>query len=451
MLKFKTWLVESVGKHEDFSNLKPYHSYKTDSGHDVDVHILNEPEGKKAVYFNNDLGVITKLATWSHNSELPSKDELEQLGKDKKKIDENENLNEATTGGNVTPDTAGKIAERAAALQLIHYKHEQSKTVGSPKHKAEAAEHNTALASLSKGLNKDQVALRIKHGQEMGHAAFQSLKSDHGPKFKLKNVSLTSKSGDIGRFTGGKHNDGQENPSDVSVEVANSDKTPHDAKESHFEGFSLKSSSKSSAITAKNPAIHLNGMLDVPTREFKAEKVAREGLNDLRRKLGHGGKTASEMAKHIADARQKEGVSSNSSIEQKANELAGPVKKDVIKELHSHLSHLTENGHHAMIGNMLRNHLTQPTSMPWKKIHAQGHKEDNVRATVTSGSESEMNHLFKNKKTNYAVTRSDARVTIHKVNKDGTHTPLVHYSPKPKSNAAKENTMGWNVIPVNTH
>lgn len=443
---FKEWIVEAIGEKHDFSSLTPYHAYTTPDGHKITVHVFNGPKGKHAISYNHDADAITKMISWGHSDEPPKKSELETLGR------EDHNLNESLQGKDVSSDTAGKLAEHAMAGTLIHYKHEQQGTVGSPEHHAEVEEHKTKFEELAKGHDPAQVELRRKHGEQMAHVAMESLKLKHGPSMKLKSIGQTSKSGDIGKFTKGKHNDGQENPSDVSVEVSNSEKSSN-PKESHYEGFSLKSSGKSKNITAKNPKADMGGILDTESRKLGTEKIARDGLHKIAVKMGHGDKTSAERSRVIDDARKKEGVTSGSSIELEANNHAMSVKKDVSNELHAHLSHLIETGHHRVIGKMLEHHLSQSTDMPWSKLHAQGDKPTNVKATLTAGSDSPMNKIFRNKATRYAVTtpHDGARVSIHKVNSDGTHTTIAHYAPKPKSNALKENTMGWNVVPASTH
>ena len=223
-----------------------------------------------------------------------------------------------------------------------------------------------------------------------------------------------------------------------------------------YEGGSLKSSGKSNKITAKNPAIHMGHLLDHPSREFKAEKISREGIvKHVLKKMGFHGKSAADRSRAIDAARKEEGVKNMSSLETEANKHGKQIKSDLAKELHTHLTHLTKvgpEGHH-MIGNMLSKHLTAETSMPWFKVHTQGTDPDKIRTTITHGSESPMNKVFKDKKTRYAVTHSTTgdRVTIHKVEKDGSHTPLAHYAPKTKSNVLKSDVHGWNVIPGDVH
>jgi hypothetical protein len=458
MKSFKYWLEESFGEHNNFGSLKPHHSFLTDDGHKVDIHIMNNPNGKHAVYFNKNLKNVVKLVHFPHDSKLPSKRDLEKDDTDSEK-----DLHESNAS--LDGDTAGKIAEHSAIIHMMGHMHTQKKTVGSEQHKSDIAPHEAAIKKLSVGKNPDHVALRREHGKAMANAALETIKMEHGPKVKIHAVGHTAKSGDIGRFTNGKHNDTQENPSDMGIKVSNSEKSEN-KKEHHYHGSSLKSSSKSNTITAKNPAIHMGGLLDHPSRKFNAENISRNGLKSVHATMGHAGVSAANRSRILDSAREKvqkikeefifEAAKPMTELESKANELARPVKHKLAKELHNHITHLTthpdvgDEGHH-MIGHMLSQHLTPQTSMPWVKIHAKGETKENVKATVTSGSESPLNKIFRNKKTRYASTHHGERVTIHKVEKDGSHTALAHYSPKTKSNAFKSDVHGWNVVPANSH
>ena len=455
LLGFSKWtsvsLNENFGKGHSFKGVKPHHKYKTKDGHEMHVHIMNNEHGHHAVHYNNSLKAITKLTFWSKGAKHPSKKELERMGVDE---DEPKSLLERYLLEKVTkdfdPDTAGKITEHSTALHLIGHKHEASGTYGSDEHLEEIEPHKSAIARLSDGRDPAKVKVRIEHGKAAAGAILNTIRTNHGPTARITGVGHTSKSGDIGRFTGGRHNDGQENPSDVSVEVSGSEKAKSKG-EKHYEGFSLKSSEKSGQITAKNPAIHLDGMLDHPSRKLETDKVSRRELSKVHKKLGFSDQTAAQRRAAIEAARKKEKVKSNSSLEQKANEAAKSSKETVNKEFHKHMRHLIdkvgEEGHQ-MIGKMLQSHLTQRTSMPWSKVHVRGNSVDRVSATVTPGSESPLNKVFKSKKTRYEVSLHGARTTIHKVEKNGSLKAVAHYTPKTKSNALKENVHGWNVIPV---
>jgi hypothetical protein len=450
MIKFKQFIKENFGDDHSFDNLIPHHKYKTSDGHDVHVHLFNNPNGRHAVFFNKNLGVISKLVHWGHDAEHPTKEELEASGKDV----ESDQLKESVLNEEhkpLDPDSAGKITEHHTAIGLIGHKHAQHGTYGSEEHKAEVAPHHAAVAKLAEGKDPDHVELRKHHGQVAADAALEHLKAKHGPDVKISKVGHTSKPGDIGRFTNGKHNDTQENPSDVAVEVHNSDLS-HDKSEKHHEGYSLKSSKKSNNITLKGPGIDMGGDLDHPTRKLNTAKISKKGCQDVADKCGMGHLTAAERKREIDKVRKKEGVSSYSSIEKTANEHGRAPKVALSKELHKHISHLTNQPDgHKIIGSMLKKHMTATTSMPWTKIHVQGDKKERTRATVTHGSESPLRKVFNSSKTKYAVTRNGERTTIHKVEKDGSHTPLAHYSPKTKGNVLASAGHGWNVLAAASH
>lgn len=446
---FKYFISESFGEDHRYSGLKPHHSYTTSDGHDIDVHVFNNPRGKHAVFFNKDLNQVTKLVHWSKDSDHPTKDELEKSG-----YDSEYNLNESATsdGEKLGSNEAGVVAEHGAVIHMLNHMHKQNGTYGTDEHYNDIKPHQDAIDNMAKGKSKSDVELRMAHGKEMANAALEALKLKHGPQATIEKVGHTSKPGDIGRFTGGKHNDTQENPSDFAVTVKNSSLSD-DPNEQHYEGYSLKSSAKSSTITAKNPAIHFDGSLDHPTRKLGAEDISRKGLKKVHKDMGYAGVSAAERARVINQARKTEGEKM-SSVEHEANAKSKSIKDKIAKELHDHISHLTNNvgqEGHQMVGKLLAKHLTPNTSMPWSKIHVKGDKPTNVRATVTPGSESPLNKIFKNKNTKYAVTQHGARVSFHKVEKDGSLTTLAHYTPKTKSNAFKSDVHGWNVLPAAVH
>ena len=460
MKSFKYWLkeniiIENFGDDHDFSGLKPHHSFKTNDNHDIDVHLFNNPQGKHAVFFNKNLKGITKLVHYAHNAQI-SKHDLEKAGHEDD--DEVENIHEELLIEKLKPNSAGKIAEHSAVMHMIGHMHNQNGTYGSPKHKKEIEPHKKAIKEFGHGSTPQEVGLRVRHGQEMANAALESLKMKHGPHMKIVKVGHTAKPGDIEKFTGGKHKDTQDNPSDMAVHVkVPKSKGLHESEEEHehhYEGFSLKSSSKQSNITTRSPAIHFHGALDHPTRALKTKEISSSGLKNIHKSMGHEGKTDKERKDIVRDHRQKEGVSSGSKIELKANEHNRGVHEHLAKELHDHIKHLTtktgNEGHH-MVGKMLHNHLSPKTSMPWSKIHVKGEHEHKIHASVTPGSEHPMNKIFKNKNTKYSSTRSGNTVNIHKVEKDGSHTTLAHYRPKAADTAFASSSHKWDVKVANSH
>ena len=290
-------LKESFGDDHDFKNLKPIHSFNTDDNHKVDVHLFNGPNGQHAVFFNKNLNAVTKLVHWNHGASRPTNSELEKAGSE----DHEHNLKEDKS---LSADSAGKIAEHSAVIHLMNHMHNQKGTYGTSSHKSDIAPHEEEIKRLGSGVNPHDVELRREHGRAAAAAAIEAVKMEHGPKATIERVGHTAKAGDIGKFTRGKHNDDQTNPSDVAVHIKNSSKsTPEDPD--HYHGFSLKSSSKSSQITAKNPAIHMHGLLDHPSRKLGAETISRTGLKGLHASLGAAGKSAAERGRMIAAARTK--------------------------------------------------------------------------------------------------------------------------------------------------
>lgn len=461
MKSFKFWLKESIlienfGSGHDFSGLKPYHSFKTDDSHDIDVHVFNNDHGKHAIFYNKNLKGITKLVHWSKDSEQPSKADLEKSGHD----DNKEDLQEDFLIEKITPNTAGKIAEHSAVMHMIGHMHKQHNTYDSPQHKKDIGPHKKAIRDLGKNSTKQEVGLRVRHGQEMANAALQSLHTKHGPHMKIVRVGHTAQTGDIEKFTKGKHKDDQTNPSDMAVHV----KVPKHLKETsgedvehehHYEGFSLKSSAKSSNITTKNPGVDFGGDLHHHSRELKTKEISSKGAKETHEKVGLGGTTPKHRESVMRAARAKEGVEHGSSIEKQANAHAATVHEKLAKELHHHIKHLTtkagDSGHH-LVGKMLEKHLVPKTSMPWSKIHVKGTHEGKINSTVTPGSEHPMNKILRNKKTKYASTLHKNTVTIHKVENDSSHTPLAHYRAKAGGKEAMLATSHkWDVKTANGH
>jgi hypothetical protein len=291
-------LKESFGDDHDFKNLKPIHSFNTDDNHKIDVHLFNGPNGQHAVFFNKNLNAVTKLVHWNHGASRPTNSELEKAGSE----DQEHNLKEEEE--KITADSAGKIAEHSLVIHLMNHMHKQKGTYGSSSHKSDITAHEKEIERLGSGVNANDIELRKEHGRAAAAAAIETIKMEHGPKATIERVGHTAKSGDIGKFTHGKHNDDQTNPSDVAVHIKNSSKsTPEDPD--HYHGFSLKSSSKSSQITAKNPAIHMHGLLDHPSRKFGAETISRSGLKGLHAAMGVSGKSAAERGRMIAAAREQ--------------------------------------------------------------------------------------------------------------------------------------------------
>jgi hypothetical protein len=212
-------LTESKRKHQK----KPYHKYKNKSGHHIHVYIKKTKTGHAAHFHNKTFGSLEKTVHWSSTKAKPTKKELELLESEHASII-NLLIEKTIERKKLDPDTAGKISEVSAVIHMIHHKHDAEGTINSEAHKTEIAPYRKYLKKLSEGKDLHSVKVRIAHGREMSNAALAHIKEKHGENAYPKRVGHTSKSGDIGRFTNGKHNDGQENPSDMMIEIGHKSK-----------------------------------------------------------------------------------------------------------------------------------------------------------------------------------------------------------------------------------
>jgi hypothetical protein len=232
------------------------------------------------------------------------------------------------------------------------------------------------------------------------------------------------------------------------------------ADEPKYEGFSLKSSKKSNNITVKNPLIDMGGTLDHVTRKLNTRTISSEGLSKAQTKTAKAMKIKGDIStgpkrKSIINGyREREGVTSNSSIEHEANKHAYEVKGHVAGEFHEHLNHLLTNtgsDGHKMIRNMLLHHLTPETSFPVSKVYAKGDHPDKVSAKVESLDTSPVKKLLQSRSPRFVATRNGHTVTIHHDDGKGNLVALAHYRPKTKGNAFEHSIHGWNVIPATRH
>ena len=461
-----------------------YHSYVTKDGHHIDIHIHNNKDGSgSATHYNKHLNAVVKKTIWSHPSAHPTIKELMESYVEERKNFLIESFFLLEREGKIDGDTGGKISEHSAVMHVhLHILENLPKNSKEREHHTDRVEyHRKSIEKLMSGKNTHDGTVRIHHGKMMARLAIDHALEKGRKKFKkevqIVNVGHTAKSGDIGRFTRGKHNDGQENPSDMVIEVKPVSKkkklyeaTASPEDESHFEGFSLKSAKKAKRITAKNPAIDFGGILDHNTRKLNTEKISRSALKSVREKtLGSWYKkgtnekvirkhsflrdrTAADMGRFIKRLRVKEKVEDKepTSIEKIANKHAYDSKIKIAEELHNHLHHLinnTNDGHH-QIRRMLTDHLTAQTSLPWSKIHARGEKIDKVSATIEPGNESDIAKIIQHPDTKFHTEHRGARVTVSAIDGEGKFIPLAHYSPKTNSNALKCDAHGWNVLPA---
>jgi hypothetical protein len=457
LITFKAYsaLIES----HDFSNLTPYHSYSTDDGHNVDVHIFRNGEHKTAIFHNKSLGAITKIVAFPHSSNL-SKEELMHAGKEVQQNDLKESVEliqekmQTLSTGEPAPkldnDPAGKIAEINLYKELVNHRHKQDGTFGSREHKFELKQHDEELTKITKDQDPKQVAVRAAHGKAMAAAVIKHVE-EHHPGATLSRIGRTSKPGDIARFTKGVHTDGQENPSDVTLELKHSD------GEHSFLGVSAKSTGKSSGnITAKNPGVagqdeFLSG--GPATRKSEANKIAKAGREKILKKwkmedLPDRSKTGDSRKARVTDTDPKTGKPVINELGKKMNVDFKQNNEETARELQIQLEHLMSKGTkgHQHIGKWLHNNLVSDEGMPWIKATGHGKELDKVHAVVKHGSESPLSDILKNKNTKFAIHRSGSAVTLHKVEKDGTHTQIVRVATKPNSHGAYSSQM-YNFTP----
>lgn len=495
---FRTWLVEEADK--SFEGITPHHIYHTEHGHLVHVHLEKDEHGTHATFVNKHLGGVVKTVSWKPDAETPSKHELEKASAYEPE-DEEEDLKEEFLGfrqllekappkvkvekpkkeapvkkeaehvdksGNLSINAGGVLTEMATHFHLNEHKHKVNGTYGSPEHAAEQKEIQDRINVISKHANAtketaEQIQTRIYHGRAAAAGIIRDVRAMHGPKARIVNVGHTSKPGDISRFTRGHHNDTQDNTADVAVEVSGSNKTEGaNSDGSHFHGWSLKSSKKSAEITAKNPAANMSGLIDHKTRSLQADEVGKKALDKhVLKPLGISGKTPAERSKlldaHRAEHEAAGGEKNKSSMELKANEGGKKAIFDQNHELHEHLKHLTnlpKNEGHKMIGKMLTAHLMPDTDMPNSKVKVSGEKKEKIKAVVEPNSEHPIKKLLSNPKTKFDVRKNANGGAIHVGHihpESGEFVHLATYAAKPKSNASKAGTMGWNIKAAKFH
>lgn len=498
MHTFKTWLTEET----TYEGRTPHHVYHTEHGHLIHVHLDKDEHGTHATFINKHLGDgVVKHVSWKPDAEAPSKHELEKSSAYEPEDDEEDLKEELLTfkgmlaekappksvvakpakakaepkeaehvdkSGNLSINAGGVLTELATHYHLNEHKHKVMGTHGSPEHQAEQKEIQDKINVIAKHKNanaatKEQVQNRIYHGRSAAAGIIRDVRAMHGPKARIQNVGHTSKPGDISRFTRGHHNDTQDNTADVAVEIKGSHKTDKaNSDGTHFHGWSLKSSKKSAEITAKNPAADMGGMLDHKTRKLEADKTGKAALEKhVFKPLGIGGKTPAERGKILDQARAEHdaagGEKNKSPMELKANEGGKKAIQAQNNELHDHLKHLTtlpKNEGHKMIGKMLTHHLMPDTDMPNSKVKVSGEKKEKIKAVVEPNSDHPIKKILSNPKTKFDVRKNAGGGAIHvgyTHPESGEFVHLATYAAKPKSNASKAGTMGWNIKAAKFH
>lgn len=500
MQNFKNWLVESASAEHNYEGRTPHHIYNTESGHEVHVHIDRDEHGNHAVFINKHLGDgVVKTVHWRAGDEQPTKQELEKLSaydpedeeekhvkeeflsfksllekapapkvakvakakpaKEPKKEKEAQHVN---PDGSLSINAGGVVTELATLYHLNEHKHKMAGTLGSKEHLETQKAIQDSINKITKGANKDAVQTRIYHGRSAAAGIIRDVRQNHGNKARIINVGHTSKAGDISRFTRGTHNDTQENTADVAAEIANSHKKSQNSDNTHFHGWSLKSSKKSAEITAKNPGANMDGILNHSSREFKGDEVGRAALSKFVHKpMGLGNMERKEREAALNKARAEHeaagGEKNKSPFELKANEGAKKAIMAQNNELHDHLKHLAslpKSEGHKMIGKMLTKHLMPDTDMPNSKVKVSGEQKGKIRSVVEPNSEHPLKKLLSDPKTKFDVRKNPGGGAVHvgfSHPKTGEFVHLATYAAKPKSNASKENTMGWNVKAAKFH
>lgn len=497
MHSFKNWLTEET----TYEGRTPHHVYHSESGHLIHVHLDKDEHGTHATFINKHLGdAVVKQVSWKPDAEHPSKHDLEKASAYESEDDDEDLKEEFMTfkgmlsekappkmkvekpakvkaepkeaehvekNGNLSINAGGVLTELATHYHLNEHKHKVNGTHGSPEHQAEQKEIQDKINVIAKHKNandttKEQIQNRIYHGRAAAAGIIRDVRSMHGNKARIVNVGHTSKPGDISRFTRGQHNDTQENTADVAVEVKGSHKKGANSDDTHFHGWSLKSSKKSAEITAKNPAADMGGILDHSTRKLEADKVGKAALEKhVFKPLGIGGKTPAERGKILDKARAEHeavgGEKNKSPMELKANEGGKKAIQTQNNELHDHLKHLTtlpKNEGHKMVGKMLIKHLMPDTDMPNSKVKVSGEQKEKIKAVVEPNSEHPIKKILSDPKTEYDVRKNAGGGAIHvgyvhPKTKEFVH--LATYAAKPKSNASKAGTMGWNIKAAKFH
>lgn len=495
--RFKQFMVES---HE--SGDKPHHVYHTKHGHELHVHLEKDEGGTTAHVHNMTIGGhVVKTVHWRPGEQEPTKEELEKMNTDDDDSDvEDEDLHESVLSftdlferapvkepkpktekqpkekelgegsytkkdGSLNTNAGGVVTELAAWKHLHNHAHKMAGTLGSPEHQKtmdEIDSHINKIVSSSPNpeKTKQDIQLRIYHGRQAAADVIRGVRSEHGRQARIVNAGWTSRAGDISRFTRGHHNDGQENTSDVAVEIGKSSKKggKPNSEGNHFEGTSLKSSLKKAEITAKNPSANLDGMLDHPSRKLQADEVGRAALEKhVHGPLGTSGKSLKEKEAILNAEREKHaaagGAEGKSPYELKANAGGKKAIADQNHELHTHINHIAglPNGEgHKMIGNMVVNHLFPDTDMPLKKTKVFGEEQGKIRSVTEPSSDHPLKKILRDPKTQFRSVKNANGGALHieashpDLN-NGKHFKVWTAASKPKSNASKAGNMGLNV------
>jgi hypothetical protein len=305
----------------------------------------------------------------------------------------------------------GTISEVSAAANLVHL-HKLHDT-----HKELLDHANTTHTASAKHLPSETAHERTMHGFHMAHAITHHLAEKY-PDHQISEVHVTTKNGDIGRATKGKHSDNAlENPSDLTVGLRHK-KTG----EMIYHGLSLKSSEKGD-IGFKNPTPkHMDKALGT-----NADAMHTEGHNKFAEQNGIS-KLPNKSTNGTPD--KKQAIEKTPGLKEKAKAHFGEVFKNVrdhmVKHLSSHLS--SDEGQEKVKGFYAKNYMNnehKPGAMPYSKITAMGGEKKGYSVKVDEPSENHAAKLLSDKKTKLTVHPSGNNY-IHVIAHHPDHEEPIH-------------------------
>jgi len=450
---------------------KLHHTFKTKHGHHIDVYVKYGDKGNgMAKLYNRDLSGVVKKMYWPNEHSHPSKKEME----DSLSYTDSRSLFENTISlflferesklesnyDKLEGDPAGKIAEHSTMIELTNHVHNINGTTGSKEHLEQINNHQREIEKITKGKNysPQQISTKIHHGKVAAEAIIADVDDRFKGKARIARVGHTAKNGDIPKFTQNKHKDTQDNPSDVALEL---DHEKPSSKKPKYWGYSLKSQQSGTTLTARNPAIHLNGHLDIPGHNFsqnitKIAKHRRKKVIDaLITKFGRSMDGSDADRKKTIDSFREQNPhvkKSQSPYELEANKISSEqgTLEHMAKQLSNHINRPMQEHHHK-VGKMLSSYLTNPTDMPWSKISVRGTKAEKSVAEIKEGSINPLKNILEHPNTRFYAEHNGRSVRIHAIHKDENgeekHIHVATISSKPKSNISAT-SISWKVDPA---
>lgn len=284
-----------------------------------------------------------------------------------------------------TSDTNGKIHEVLVAHNL-----NGGKFVDDDHKKT----HDN-LASQLGGVKSD----RYKDEVKKAHTASEGIRSHVGDKGIAK-VGWTSRAGDIGKFTGGKHNVSQhEDPSDVMIQH-------HDGS---YTGVSLKSTTKHGS----KPGFSNEGRAKVDKRLGVSTD---HHIKDAKQEIVNKRTEFSGMT----DAAAKTHIKSNPEL---SNEIAGHGAKVLSKvrdDWHKAYSSMDSKTHAKHLANIIH---AGPTVIPHIKSQTSG-SNGNHKNSIVSPAEHYSQYLNDHKNLSIEKAGNDSIVHVHTHPETGKRTVI---------------------------